>query len=226
MENSYKYYKAFLIQWLTFGWLCGVLLSVCVVFYTPVFDSTLYPVSSKWGLVAVLSLFFVAMLYEWSSIKNNGRMQLLHDQIYSKFLPRISFLSPRAAVFDSWVLVVLILTIIFFSVLSWVYPHVVSWSNWFIGICAASLGNFALREQNQVSQSRVNSLIFYVSATVFLITLLIFFVLTISGYSYDQSNKEPHIFIITACAWFSFGILGALIPGLLNRLRDRYLAQT
>ncbi|ENO1850541.1 hypothetical protein ACA874_004171 [Vibrio vulnificus] len=226
MEKSFKFYKAFLIQWLTFGWLCGVMLSICFVFYNPVFDDALYPVDSKWGGVVILSLIFVAILYEWSSIKSNGFMQSLHNKIYKKFLPRISFLSPKAAVFDSWVLVILILTIILFSVLSWIYPHVTTWSNWVVGICAASLGNYALREQNQLSQSWTNSLVFYSSATVFFITLLFFFVLTISGHSYDTNNKEPHIFIITASAWFSFGILGALIPGLLNRVRDRYLAET
>ena len=222
----YGFYKAFLIKWLTIGWLCGFTLSICLVFYTPIFESGIYPLPSKWGLVTVLSLIFTGLMYEWALIKDHGRLYRWHADIFMKALPRINFLSPEAAIFDSLVLLWLVIIMVVFTALAWIYPSIVTLSNWIVGLCAASMGNYTLREEENAPKETVHNITFYMSMIIFFIILLIFIGLSVSGLSYDQSNQEPFVFIFTAASWFSFGILGALIPKLLRRIRDRSIGKS
>ncbi|EOA3786439.1 hypothetical protein ACH0R5_004602, partial [Vibrio vulnificus] len=217
----YSYYQALRIKWCALNWISGLVLGSLIAFYTPIFESDTHNFASKWGVTFVFSIVYMAIFYEWSFLNEHYNLGQWHSKIFSYSYHRTKFLSAKDATREAkslFALLVITVGLVFFA---WLYPSMSTWNNWFVGLCAASMGSYLCKEEFSAPTDKRQSVAFFGSLAVFVMIMLLFFVLSISGVSFSSENKNVAVFIITASSWFAFGLAGTVLTKLLKKIRNR-----
>ena len=217
---NHFYWKALKIKWYMLGALSSFTLASFVVFFT----QSESPLLAQWGLVIFLTVVGVSLFYEWYSAPQNTKWGKFCNTIFQSSYQRTKHLSQEQALFDIKTLFAALVVIFVIGLLSWIYPSQTFWFKWIITILSGVIGSYLFNEEFKSSKEFEQRYLFSFSIIVFTITVVFVYMLSDFGVKYGEDIHEFPIFIVTIGAWFSTGVVGAVLRASYQRLRDKRTA--
>lgn len=180
------------------------------------------PIISQWILTIFFSLFGVSIFHEWYYLPENTTLGKYCKNIFELSYQRTKHLKPEQALFDVKVLCISMCTIFLLGLASWFFPLQVFWFKWLIVILSGIMGTYFFNEEFKSPNGVNQRYLFFFSIIVFLLT--VFFTYVLSGYEveYSSGTHEFPIFIVTVGAWFSTGVIGAVLRAAFQLYRDKH----
>lgn len=213
----HSYWKALKLKWYILGALSSFTLASFLVFFL----LPAAPLIAQWALTIFFSFVGVSLFYEWYYAPENTKMGKCCKKIFHLSYQRTKHLKPEQALFDLKSLFASLVAIFILGFISWIFPSQIFWFKWIIAILSGLMGTYVFNEEFKSPKGFKQRYIFFFSFIVFALTVVFVKLLSEYGVEYSHDTHEFPIFIVTVGAWFSTGIIGAVLRAAFQLYRDK-----
>lgn len=199
----------------------GVLSSFTLASFFVFFLLPSSPLIAQWVLTVFIGFVGISFFYEWYCVPENTKMGKCCKKIFYLSYQRTKHLKPEQALFDVTALFAALIAIFILGFISWMFPSQIFWFKWLIVILSGLMGTYVFNEEFKSPKGFNQRYLFFFSLIVFALTVVIFYLLSEYGVEYSHDTHEFPIFIVTVGAWFSTGIIGAVLRAAFQLYRDK-----